>query len=627
MTPQELLGSQRSVYVLAEKPGSTDAVAKQYWYMKLDGLHSEQLKSSVAQLRKQKCKGITKKSDERALKSKGLQDALARALGAKSYDDWLDNKQPKVMTLLAEHGLTEPTDLIKWKYPPGFAGALQARQVSDRIFNSNLPRPQRIFTGVGSHLFAPSGYGCLDIDEIAGRSMFRDTERYDFCRRHLDEVLLRAKYVKREDGPEFIDMTGRTLMLNAVSEYVGCIYNMLGDNLATPAATPPEFNLYKASEDEIDFQLKIFELFREEIERHDVGWVDVIPVPGNENLAFLKGPNGTFDWVIRDQRDVELTSNPLHPFFKKDEVPTAMDKSQIAALRYFTIGEWQEKVMHEAEKRHYADGGTTSNWPGYDKLIEREFLSRPSFQTPKRKAGRASNQFVSHRVGDYRLMVSPLITINQFTSFLEETDWGRTRLERAHEMGLELERDLSAVNAGDSGDLPVSITWMDAVAYCRDYERRHELPVRLLEPEEWVQIAPAASVNRSRVSLVRGIRCEPGEWPIDPVYEQLDWAVVGADGQRGSNSRDCYRLGGILSFRPNLHWTHNSEGLPFLSVAGFNEWQLGYQNRFSPYAEAGRRIVATGAGMFGSLKPAHLAMRDEGAKVGFRLCYVALPDA
>lgn len=235
--------------------------------------------------------------------------------------------------------------------------------------------------------------------------------------------------------------------------------------------------------------------------------------------------------------------------------------------------------------------------------------------------------FISHRVGSYCLMVSPLVTIDQFASFLTETGWARTRLEKAHAAKIDLERDLMSVNAGDAGDLPVSVTWLDAIAYCRDYERRHELPVRLLEPEEWQQIAPPPSVDRSRVDRVRSLTVKAGEMPVDPVYEQLGWAVVGGDGELGKNSSHCDRPGGTLSFSPNLTWTSNSEGLRFLSVAGFSEWLAGYQDGHAPFAEAGRGIVAAGAGMFGSLQPAHLAMRHEGAKVGFRLCYVAHPDA
>ena len=627
MSPQELLSSQRTVYVLAEKPGIDDTTAKPYWSLKLEGLHPDQLKSAVARLRTQKRKVGMPKSEERTLKSTDLQHSLARALGAKSYDDWRENVHPTIMTLLSEHGMVDPTDLIKWAHPPRLVGALKARQVSDRIFNAGLPMPRKIFTGVGSHLFAPIGYDRFDIHQIAGRRMINVVDWYEFGREYSDDTLARAVNIRGSHDPEFIDLTGRFLMLNAISEHVGCMYNMLGDNLVMPAAAPPEFTLYQTTEKDIDLQLKMFELFREEIELTEAGWVDVIPVPGNENLVFLKGANGAFDWVVRDQRDIELTSNPLYPFFEKHEVPTAMDMSQIAARRYFTRGDWQEKLEHDAEKRHYADGGTIANWPGYDKLIEREFLSRPGFKAPKRKAGPASHRFVSHRLRDYRLMVSPLITIDQYASFLAETDWGRNRLEKAHARRLDIERDLMSVNSGDSGDLPVSVTWLDAVAYCRDFERRHELPVRLLEPEEWAQIAPAPSVDRSRVNPVRVISCKAGNRPIDPVYEQLDWAVVGGDGELGKNSRHCHGPDGTLSFGPNLHWTHNSEGLPFLSVAGFCEWLLGYQQGSAPFAEAGRGILATGSGGFGSLEPAHLAMRHEGAKVGFRLCYVALPDA
>ena len=416
-------------------------------------------------------------------------------------------------------------------------------------------------------------------------------------------------------------------MLNAVSEFVGCMYNMLGSNLVDPASGDPVMCSYNMTVEEQKFELQLFNLFREEIEQSDAGWVEVLEVPGNKNLVFLKGPNGTFDWVVRDQRDAVLSSNPLHPFFNKDELPQAMDTSQISAHLYFTRGSWQEKLEHDAENRHYAQGGTAANWPGYDKLIERELVASHRAVPPRRISGPASDRFVSHRVDNYRLMVSPLITIDQFASFLEETGWGRTRLEKAHKAKIDLERDLISVNTGDQGDLPVSVTWLDAVAYCHNYQQRHGLPVRLLEPEEWQQIAPPPSVDRSQVNQVGILSVKSGEMPVDPIYEQLGWAVVGGDGKLGENSSHCYTPDGVLSFGSNLHWTSNSEGLRFLSVAGFLEWLSGYQHGHAPFAEAGRGILATGAGMFGSLEPAHLAMRHKGAKVGFRLCYVAHPDA
>ena len=606
MTPQELLGAQRTVYGLVEKPCIAGAKA-QYWYMDLGGLHQDHLKSSVALLRKQQLKNAETHFEKLALKPTGLLDSLARALGAASYGAWLEHEQPKISALLAEHGMTRPADLIRWAYPPGLVGALKARQVSDRIFNSGLPVPEKLFTGVGSALFAPRGYGRLDIDEIAGKHFFEDVQRLEFCRKHLDDVLLRADVMRDAEAPAYMDLTGRTLMLNAVSEYVGCVFNMLGDNLCMPLTTAPQFTLYNAGEEDLSYHTQILDLFRQEIERSDVGWVEVVRVPGNDRLVFLKGANGAFDWVMRDQRDACLTSNPLYPFFDKAEVPRAMDTSKIAALRYFTLGEWQEKLEHDAEARHYAEGGSTRNWPGYEKLIEQELMARERVVAPRKISGPASDRFVSHRIGNYRLMVSPLVTIDQFASFCEETGWARTRLEKAHKAQVDIERDLSSINRHDAGDLPVSVTWFDAVAYCRNFEERHGLPVRLLDPEEWKQIAPPPSVDGSR--------------------EQLNWAVVGGDGRLGKNSTHCDWPDGVLSFGPNLNWQQNCEGLPFLSMAGFREWLSGYQRGYAPYAEAGRGIVSTGAGIFDSLEQACRAMRHEGAKVGFRLCYNAHPDA
>ncbi|MFY9811627.1 hypothetical protein [Aquabacterium sp.] len=628
MTSQDLLGAQRAVYVLAEKPGNVEVDSKQFWYLSLGGLHQEHLKTSVAHLRKQKSESAKTKAQQRALKSTDLQHSLARTLGAQSYDHWREREQPKILDLLDQHGLKRPADLINWKYAPYFAGALKARQISDRIFNSGLPVPRRIFTGVGSYLFAPSGYGRLDIDDVAGRHILEDKDRYIFCRERADEILMRAVDMRGVDGPAYIDLTGRVLMLLAAQEYVGCGYNMLGDNLVDPIAVNPVIRTYNTTPEDRSFELQIFELFREEIERSDAGWVEVIEVPGNQNLVFLKGPEGTFDWIVRDQRDEVLSSNPLHPFFKKDELPTAMDSSQLAARRYFTRGGWAEKLEHDAERRHYEQGGSTGNWPGYDKLIERELLASDRFVMPRRVSGRPFDHFFSHRLDGYRLMVSPLITIDQFMSFATETGWGRTRLEKALKANLDIERDLMSVNGGDPTHLPVSVTWLDAVAYCRDYQQRHDLPVRLLEPDEWQKVAPSPSVDWSRVDRgVRVLTAADGVLPQDPIYEQLGWGVVGGDGRMGENSSHTYRSDGVISFGPNLHWTTNSDGLPFLSVAGFKEWLSGYQSGHAPFACAATGRVAIGAGLFGSLKPVHLAMRHHGAKFGFRLCYVAHPDA
>lgn len=627
MNTENLLRAVRPVYVLIPRPGQSHSADPKFWSMQLEGLHQSHIKNATRVLRDKRKRPNRPVSEDASLKLSGLHHGLAQALGSKSFDAWRDAERDLIDFLLTR-GMTRAADLISW--PRMHLHRLTARQVSDRLFNSGLPMPKKIFTGVGSKLFAAKGRGRIDMHQLAGRHLHSEEAELQWCESRATQVVVTFE---REadwdaDAPDFLELTGRELLLHSYRfDHVAYSFNLLGDSLVAPMQRPPEFRLYNVAPDELLFDRKVFDIFREEIDRSESGWVEVIPLPGNANVVFLKGAGGAFDWVVRDQRDDALSSNPLHPFFSKDELPTAMDTSQLKAHQYFSLGGWQDRLEHSAETRHYEQGGVVGNWPGYDKLVEQELLANHRFVPPRRVTGKASDHFVSHRVGNYQLMVSPLITINQFNSFLTETDWERLRLEKARNAKIELERDLMSANGGDSGDLPVSVTWLDAIAYCRDFQQRFGLPVRLLEADEWKQIAPPPSVDRSKVTPVRCLSVKSGELPFDPVYEQLGWAVVGGDGKLGKNSSHCYLPNGVMSFGPNLRWTSNREGLRFLSVAGFCEWLSGYQDGHAPFAEAGRGILVTGAGLFGSLEPAHLAMRHEGAKVGFRVCYVAHPDA
>lgn len=624
MNISDLLHASRDVYVLTQKPNTEEGGSDSFWSMRLEGLHHDHICRAVAELRKRRSRPISKQV-ERTTKSVALQDSLARALGAKSYCDWREVEQQKIADFLSEHGMSVPTDLIKWSYSPGLAGALTAQQVADRLFNSGLPLPKRIFTGVGSLLFAPSGYGRLDLNYVAGRTFWTDQDRYAFCEEHADEILLRAEHMKGSNGPAYIDMTGRMLMLNAVSEFIGCMYNMMGSNLMEPAVGDPVMRSYNMSEEDLEFELQLFRLFRKEIESSDDGWVEVLPVPGNANLIFLKGANGAFDWVIRDQRDKEFSSNPLYPFFNKDEVPKAMDRSKLDGHLYFATGTWAERLEHDAETRHYAEGGTAANWPGYAKLIQRELIASQGYRTPRTETGVASNDFIPHRLGESCLMVSPLVTIADFFEFCSRSNWVQVRQEKAHKTSSKEIDDLSSINM-DPVDLPVSVTWLDAVAYCRDYERRTGLPVRLLTVEEWQQVAPPP-LDFSHVSSVRRLVVKNGEMPDDPIYEQLGWGILGGDGKLGGNSSHRYRPDGFMHFGPNLKWVDNDEGGSFLSVPGFGEWLSDYQHGAAPAACAATGQSVVGGPIERELCPVRMTMSYKGVKIGFRLCYVAHLDA
>lgn len=621
----EFLCATRDTYVLADRPGDAPSDVNRKWSIRIGGLHQDHLRDAVNRLRQQHLPRTDKPSKKRSLKPTALLDSLAKALGAKSYDHWLTIEQPKIIALLNEHGMTRPVDLIKWA-TPAFT-PLAAQQVADRLFNSGMDIPQRIFTGVGSPLFAASSYGRLDIDTLAGKYFVNDQQRYNFCEQYSDQVVLRAEHMSKKSALGYLDLTGRMLMLNAVREYVDGMFNLLGSNLMQPSTGEPVMRVYNTTQSDREWDLCLFQLFRAEIESSSAGWVEVIPVPGNVNLIFLKGQNGAFDWVIRDQRDKVLSTNSLHPFFVQGEIPTAMDQGKLLGHLYYSTAIWRERLEHDAESRHYANGGTAANWPGYQALIERELVAAQGFQMPRQPSGRVHGDFFAHRINERCLMVSPLITIAEFQAFSSRTNWGSLRAEKAHLAHFDHFDDLEALNSCDPDELPIALTWLDAVAYCRDFEKHSGLPVRLLTIEEWRQITPPPSINFRAINTVRSFTVKSGERPNDPIYEQMGWGVVGSDGELGTNSSDVERVDGVMRFGASLNWVINSEGLPFLSTAGFAEWLADHRHQQAPAGCTATHQSIRGGGVERALCPVHSSMSYKGAKVGFRLCYVANADA
>jgi hypothetical protein len=610
MKTENMLRATRDINLLVPKPGQSISESSKFWSMSVKGLDKISLKKSVIFLRQQQeSRGVTVSKDK-SLKSSWLYDSLAISLGAPSYEHWLRVENERILDFLLENGMTRPADLINWSYKPGFASALTAGRLADRFFNSGLPLPKRLFTGVGSLLFAASGVGRMDIQEVARKHMFGDEAYLEYCECHADEVVFRAHDLKGSSGPEFLDLTGRMLLLNAISERVGCSYNLLGDNLFDPREGDPVLTLYNASEKELDLDRRLFHIFRTEIELSDDGWVEVLPLPGNNNIIFLKGADGTFDWVIRDQRDRPFIANSLGHMFKPNELPSAMQNPKLEAHLYFRTGEWRERLEHDAEHRYYAEGGLAANWPGYDKLLMRELVAARGYSPPRPTYGHASTHFVSHRLKEQCLMISPLITIDEFWRFYDDSEWRHTRQDRAKKAKQDMKVHLSAVNLGDPGHLPVSVTWFDAIAFCRHYELQTGLPVRLLAVDEWKQISPVP---------LRDI--EKDGWG------DLTWRVIGGDGLNGWETTHRYKEGGVLQFDDDLSWSFNPEGLSFLSIVDFGEWLSDYHLGYAPAANAATgRALRTGP-LERDKCLAASTMQYKGLKVGFRICYAAQPDA
>lgn len=611
---QSLSRSVRTLSLFIDKPASE----RQYWEISLPGLHPEQLKFAVRSFRESRQESGDTISQPH-LKIKDLLNGLARALGSKSFEDWIHLAQPELEHFMAMHGLREPADLIKWKLPP-FVHPLTVRRIADRFFASGLPLPKRLFTGVGNEMFSARYLGRLDLKEIlsriTGEHIFASRSDVEMIRIVLslpDQKIYPDELFDDDDlelDPAYRGLTLRDLLLLTFRMDIDCAFNLLSDNLVQPKTLAPVHQLYNTSAEDNHRMAAIFDIFRAKIERASTGWVDVLPF--NDNIVFLRGANGTYDWVVRDQRDTPFSGNRLYPVFSAAEIPCAMSTdTEAKAKLHFTKGLWREQVEHRAELSFYATGGTPATYPGGDRVLSNYLRSLNEIAPMKAPSGSRRVDFVAHHMADRCLMVSDLITIDEFWNFYEN-GWAEQRADKATRTKRSWP-PLDEMNGRDERDLPVCATWYDALAYCKYLESRTGLPMRLLTIEEWQAITPERAAvealgSKARNSVVEGVSID-GRTLEPPTYLPHYFT----------------------RFTPNLCWIRNGQGLPFLSSLSFGEWLGDYRgsmpnNVFAPVACTASGIALGRGPLETELFEAWYVGRNNHLKVGFRVCYVANHD-
>jgi len=603
MNIAHLLSATRKVYALIPRPSSETRL----WSIQLDGLSSNDIKTAARNLRESRKKSAIALKDIPELKVSELHRNLAMMLGASSFDH-LRQIEPDLTRFLCENGMTHPTDLIRCNNHPFIR--LRAQQVSERIFKSNLPLPKRLFTGVGSRFFMTNCVGTFDLLQVSKINCHCIDEAIDWANEAPNEIVLTAPHNLR------MTLTRRDVLLHAYS-FNGVIpgFNLIGDSLVDPMLRPIEHRLYNATDKDMELAERIFQLFRQEMESSDDGWLEVITYPELPNIAFLKGKNGAFDWVIKDQRNNQYSGNPYKHIFKNDELPSAMRSSEFDAYCYFNRDIWNEYIEHYAEKRHYIEGGTIANWPGYPQLMLKELVASQTYIIPPNQEPAITDDFITHKLSDDRyLMVSPLVTIGAFWDFYEESKMRIHRSELLGGNGQPLEMNLLSVNNPEENNaLPASVTWYDAVAFCRYYELKTGLPVRLLTIEEWKQVSPEPKLSIEQLMESEMVDLEEHRCIVDQFNKLRCFSKMNSDNP-------------VLRFGENLHWTYNSEKLPFLENSDFGEWLFDYFGGYAPAANALTGESLSWGAIERNLCLATSTMRYKGMKTGFRLCYLAKSD-
>lgn len=413
-------------------------------------------------------------------------NAIVDRLGfSGDFGDFLSTGWPDFERFLKKNGCTSQTGVFPVDHGGcidlhfGPLGGPTPRQLSDRIFYSDITCPARVFLGYGVDWSAwdnGDGIHCPQDAIVTIKGAFKDAEdrgRQLFKRRHdlmmqwgfLDDKLIYG------DPKRIIDKT----------------YWAQGSDP-------------KAREESQARVAAAVRAFRAVFNCQSEGWVDVKPY--NDRLVVLRAHDGKWDILWRNYRESEppqpigiANSNNL----QIEDIPSRlMTKSDHLRKFHFRQDIWEEREEHEAEQAFYDRGG---------KIWERRMTSdidvRISWLKDQRLwseqnraqwTGPLPNGFKAVLVNGRSVAMSDIVDVASFRQMLIETGYG----ERRNTVREPWER----ANDKASDEVPVGASWTDAQAYCAWRERQLGVNLRLPTQSELRAIRPAYSKHYESMAFM-----------------------------------------------------------------------------------------------------------------------------
>lgn len=553
------------------------------------------------------------KKDRQAIKLGTIQNYIAKSLGFRAgFAGFKQEVTGPLPEFMREHGLVKCSNLVAPRDDFACMIKLGHRQIADRLFDSQRLMPSRLFTGydidwygVNNRWFRhnpwkPNGrMDCPSFDDVH-RAL---KEAADGCvkkRSQLLEAAVAAAQPKLMFQPNLLDDMLSDFGSAKFDPSLIQIKRYFGPEHGSEARAKAASEMRDA--------VRIFRLWMEE---QLSGWVDILRY--NENLIFLRGRNGEYDFVFRGMRDEPFGHDPFGPYLRSKDVPKSNDSYHFKRWLYHHYRGNLEADQHRAEIHYYNCGGQSNAYPGEQRIL-RDWLIADGVYRPPAKSRPVASGFLSVKLGEELVSISDLITIEEFKAFLDAEP--SYLLHRNKQRGLDR---WDTVNADDAIHLPAAVTWYDANAYAAWVSRTRKLPVRLLTEDEHALLRGVAVFDP--LPEDRQLRDDsiPWEnWPAIGEFMSPDGHLI--DGHPPyMEEADFQNL--RYRFIPSaLCWHSAPCGLRFLVSARFGEWlneegaavnsahgtSLCY-GLFSPYRG---KFSAKSTGKY------------KGMKVGFRLCYL-----
>lgn len=563
--------------------------------VEVDGISPEQLKLSAVKIKK----------DREKISHTSILNFITKSFGIKGgFSEYKKVYEQDILAFMDKHGLKEHVDL----FSPRNVGdtcitfKISRQSLSERLFISDLPIPERVFTGYdfdyGTSISDGFYYFNNDLRSRdqplfglkPGEGLSVISSNVEIARVHGNEII-----------PGHLGYSNRLLKDFVLGGYdldLDAGFNLLGDDLVFPRNQQSVIQTYNngMEEDSYKDSLKasclIMDLFRERIGDEGVGWVDILPF--NESLIFIKGSDGQFDLIFKNLKDKSFKHEFMDGKLKISDVPYFVSDYSFKRWYYFDYKGWHEKDEHESECHYYRSGGKVSNYPGYDELLASYIKDKNLFNGKEWTYDTCIDGFTAVSIGTKKLCISDLISINDLNLFLNDSeDYSKYRVGD----------NLLTVNADADKDLPAACTWFDALAYCRWYGDKYNLPVRLLTSSEYL------SLREGRIGFTMN-----ESYRKDLLY--IDSTNKVFPKHPPCMSEDKFQTLKVI-FRKDILRLNLKNGLSFINSNDFSEWV----SDKACIRSASLKSFRGNDNINRSSPPLDSSGKYRHQKIGFRICY------
>lgn len=592
---------------------------KKFHILPIYGLSPDEIRSSV--------KNVFR--DREKIGHCSLLNACVKSLGfSGGFAGYQQEYEEKLLPFMKKHDLTQLCDLVKPRFSGKGSGInlfkLTHQDISERLFFSSQSTPQKLFTGYDFPMDEYWEDGLWILNNHINLNKYGLVGTFSSNFQHNINLAF-------QQPEKLIDIYGHDCphkirkLIDVIigSQFVPSLsmvsLNLMTDQLFYPRVyTDYELKLYCTQKTNKESYIQnckehkaILDLFIYRIDNQEKGWVEILSY--NENLIFLKGKDGEYDFIFKNQREDKFEHQIYDPYLQRAEIPKFDDTYHFQRWYYFEFMGFRQEIRHKAEQKFYAENPAENYFKEY---IVKKYLEN-KYKEPHKPILQKISGFQEIKLQNGKtLMVSDLVTIQDFEIFKSEnSDYfkRREKLEKSYKIDV-----LESVNSEIDKSLPVTVTGYDVWKYVHWFNQKHGIQTRLLDDEEYREISPFTAIveNNRKNNKEDNLDFEDRRKQIN-LEEIQNIAFIAPNGELSCHipymkDRDFQNF--VFSFiNPTFEYQN---GLRFVNSGRFAEWLR--------TGTCIRSAWLTGWDSFyvnQSRPPFQSTGKYHYIKIGFRLCY------